>query len=112
MSRHWVATVRHDLVRAGVAGGFTEADDGGDTRLRRLDRGDGLVLYSPREAADVRRPLQCLTALGAVADDEPHRDAGTGRWRRRVDFETVRPVPIRPLLPLLGYLRERGVMPA
>jgi len=104
--RHWVNCISHDHVRAGAAGGFTQAGHGTDTRLRRLARGDAMVFYSPRESLAATRPYQHLTALGAVVDDEPWRDEETGHWRRRLDFETVRPVPIRPLLPMLGFVTD------
>jgi hypothetical protein len=109
MRRSWVNTISHDHVRLGVAGGFTQAGHGSDTRLRRLARGDGIVFYSPRESLDARRPLQHLTALGVIADDEPYRvELGPDLhpWRRRVDFEHVAPVPIRPLLPMLGFIPD------
>jgi len=104
--RHWVSTISHDHVRAGVEGGFTQADHGADTRLRRLARGDSMVFYSPRESLEARKPYQHLTALGTVVDDEPWRSEETGHWRRRLEFESVRPVPIRPLLPMLGFVTD------
>jgi hypothetical protein len=108
-TRYWVATVNLDEVLLGVEGGYAQADHGTDTRLRRLARGDGLVLYSPRAAKGAARPLQQLTALGAVDDDEPHRveaAPGVHPWRRRVAYEEVRPVPVRPLVPMLGFVGD------
>ena len=108
-TRHWVGSISLDHVLLGVAGGFTQADHGRDTRLRRLTRGDGIVFYSPRAQLAAGKPLQQLTALGVVADDEPYRvqaAPGVHPWRRRVDFEQVRAVPIRPLLPMLGFVTD------
>lgn len=107
--RFWVAAISLDHVLVAVAGGFTQADHGGETRLRRLARGDGIAFYSPRAALRSSRPLQQLTALGEVADDEPFRAEGLpdpAPWRRSVDFEDVRAVPIRPLLPMLGFITD------
>jgi hypothetical protein len=104
-TRYWVSTISLDHVLLGVAGGFTQADHGADTRLRRLHRGDGIAFYSPRTALRTGRPLQQFTALGVVADDQPYRvDVGEDfrPWRRRVDFEPVVAVPVRPLLPMLA----------
>lgn len=108
-TRYWVNTVSLEHVLLGVEGGFTQADHGRDTRLRRLRRGDGLAFYSPRTAMGTGKPLQQLTALGAIADDEPYRvelRPDLHPWRRRVDFEEVRAVPIRPLLPMLGFITD------
>ena len=108
-TRYWVNTISLEHVRRGVEGGFTQAGHGSDTRLRRLRRGDGIVFYSPREQIRAGRPLQQLTALGVVADDEPHRVEQAPDfhpWRRVVAFEEVSPVPIRPLLPLLSFVTD------
>ena len=108
-TRYWVNTISLDHVLLGVEGGFTQADHGLDTRLRRLTRGDGIAFYSPRTALGAGKPLQQLTALGVVVDDEPYRvevAPGARPWRRRVAFEQVRAVPIRPLLPMLGFITD------
>jgi hypothetical protein len=108
--RFWINTISRDHVRLGVAGGFTQADHGRDTRLRRLGRGDGIAFYSARTSLHDGRVLQRFTALGVVADDEPYRfetSPGVHHWRRRVDFEAdIAEVPVRPLLPLLGFVDD------
>lgn len=108
MQKYWISTISLDHVRLGVAGGFTQADHGRDTRLRRLRRGDGIAFYSPRLEMGAGKPLQQLTALGTITDDEPYRVVvgDLQPWRRRVDFEEVRAVPIKPLLPLLGFIAD------
>ncbi|WP_340540573.1 EVE domain-containing protein [Nocardioides sp. GXZ039] len=109
MARYWINTVSLDHVLLGVEGGFTQADHGKDTRLRRLARGDGIAFYSPRRAMGEKRPLQQFTALGVIDDDEPYRvelRPDFRPWRRRVRFEPVEPVPVRPLLPMLGFVDD------
>lgn len=115
-TRFWVNTVSLEQVLLGVEGGYTQADHGADTRLRRLGRGDGIAFYSPRLAIRTGKPLQRFTALGVVADDEPYRvevREGFRHWRRRVEFEPVAAVPVRPLLPMLGFVddEERWGLP-
>lgn len=108
-TRYWVNTISLEHVLRGVEGGFTQADHGRDTRLRRLRRGDGVVFYSPRITMGEGKALQQLTALGAVDDDEPYRvelAVDFWPWRRQIAFEEVRAVPIRPLLPMLGFVDD------
>ncbi len=108
-TRYWVATISLEHVLLGVEGGFTQADHGRDTRLRRLRHGDGIAFYSPRATIGSTRPLQRFTALGVVADDEPYRvelREGFRPWRRRVEFEPAVAVPVRPLLPVLGFVDD------
>ncbi|MCW2816001.1 MAG: hypothetical protein JWN84_3456 [Nocardioides sp.] len=108
-TRYWVSTISLEHVLLGVEGGFTQADHGRDTRLRRLRHGDGIAFYSPRTTIGATRPLQQFTALGVVADDEPYRvelREGFQPWRRRVEFEPVVAVPVKPLLPVLGFILD------
>jgi hypothetical protein len=110
MPRYWVNTVSRDHVRAGVAGGFTQANHGRATNLRRLARGDGLVCYSPRTRYPAGEPLQRFTALGYVVDDVPYQVEMTPTfhpWRRRVRFVACEEVPIQNLLGQLGFTQER-----
>ncbi len=107
-ARHWVNTVSLDHVLQGVEGGFAQAGHGSAVPLRRMSRGDGIAFYSPR-ASIGGRVLQQLTALGVVADDEPHQvevAPDVRPWRLRVEFESVGAVPIKPLLPMLGFISD------
>lgn len=107
--RYWINTISLEHVLQGVAGGFTQADHGRDTRLRALARGDLIAFYSPRTAMRTGEVLQRFTALGEIADDEPYRvelRPDLRPWRRRVDFEDVAQVPIRPLLAMLGFVTD------
>lgn len=108
---HWFNTVSLEHVERGVAGGFTQADHGRSTRLRRLRRGDRIAFYSPRTAMGSGATLQCFTALGTIVDDEPFQvemSADFHPWRRRVDFEAVGHAPIRPMLAELDLVTDEG----
>src|SRR5215213_6034901 len=108
--RYWINTVARDHVRRGVEGGFTQADHGRATRLRKLARGGLLVFYSPRTAYPDGDPLQCFTALGRVADDEPYQVEMTPTfkpWRRKLEILSVAEAPIRPLIDDLGFITDK-----
>ena len=96
--RYWINTVSRDHVQAGVGGGFTQADHGKQTRLKRLEKGDRIVFYSPR--TDKK-----FTAIGEVVDDSPY-EAETG-WRRKVKFQEARDAPIQPLIEQLEFIRDK-----
>ncbi|CAN5275459.1 hypothetical protein BH24ACT9_BH24ACT9_14460 [soil metagenome] len=107
--RYWVNTVSLEHVQLGVAGGFTQADHGGSTRLKRLGPGDGLVFYSPRMAMRGGQPLQEFTAMGRVSGTEPYQvemSADVHPWRLRVDFIDVTPAPARPLVEELSFITD------
>ena len=106
----WVNTISRAHVLGGVAGGFTQADHGRPTRLRKLRRGDRIVFYSPRTEFGGGEPLQAFTALGIVEDDEPYQVEVTPDfqpWRRRVAFDvSAHEVLIRPLLDDLSFISD------
>ena len=65
---YWLNTVSRDHVRLGVAGGFTQANHGSPHNLRRMQRGDWLVFYSPRTQFRNGDPLQSFTAIGTISN--------------------------------------------
>jgi len=109
MTSYWINTVSLEHVELGVAGGFTQADHGTDTRLRKLRRGDGLVFYSPRTAMRSGRPLRQFTALGTISGDEPYQvdvRPDFKPWRIAMEFEPTHPADAGPLLEALSFIPD------
>ena len=96
--RYWVNTVSRAHVLDGVEGGFTQADHGKNSRLKRLSKGDGIVFYSPRTD-------QRFTAIGEIVDDVPYEVESA--WRRRVNFLASAEAPIQPLIEQLEFIRNK-----
>lgn len=108
--RYWLNTISRDHVRAGVAGGFTQADHGKNTRLKRLEKGDPIAFYSPRTELRGGEPVQAFTAIGRIADDAPYQVAmrpDFHPWRRRVEFLACEDAPIRPLIAALDFITDK-----
>lgn len=126
--RFWLAVVHRDHVRRGVDQGIAQVNHGSKAGVAKLQPGDGLVYYSPRDAYPDGSPLQAFTAIGRVAVGDPWQAApvkmfGRGDvrpWRRRVEYvDGVAETPIAPLLPVLeltrstpnwGWLMRRGLL--
>ena len=109
MASYWINTVSLEHVELGVAGGFTQADHGKDTRLRKLRRGDGLVFYSPRTAMRSGRPLRQFTALGTITGDEPYQvevRPDFRPWRLAMEFEATHQADAGPLLEALSFITD------
>ncbi len=109
MTSYWVNTISLEHVQRGVEGGFTQADHGRDTRLRRLRPGDLIAFYSPRTAMGSGEPLQQFTALGTITGQQPFQvelRPDFHPWRLAVEFEDVTPTPIRPLLAELSFITD------
>ena len=104
---YWIVTASADHAARGKAEAIVQANQGKDAPLRRMTRGDGVVIYSPRTNFPDGMQLQAFTLIGRVADAEPfqHGIAGQLMWRRPVLWQESRWAPIRPLLDQLDITR-------
>lgn len=124
--RAWLGVVSAAHVRIGVGQGFAQVQHGRRAGLDRVRRGDGFVYYSPVEVLGGRVPLREFTALGVVGDDASFRaeqvmapGSSSRPFRRRVDYEPVRPVALAEVRdrlvltasPNWGYQLRRGLVP-
>ena len=108
--RYWVNTVSRAHVQSGVAGGFTQADHGSNTRLKRLSKGDGIVFYSPRAEMRAGEKVRRFTAIGEIVDEAPYQVEIVPEfrpWRRSVKFLPAVEAPIEPLIELLEFIRNK-----
>ncbi|HSX45733.1 MAG TPA: EVE domain-containing protein [Candidatus Saccharimonadia bacterium] len=106
----WVNVISRDHVRLGVAGGFTQANHGKASGLKRLKAGDWLVFYAPQTSYKDGESLQAFTAIGQVRDEELYQfkmSEDFVPWRRNVDFYDCVETPIRPLLGELGFIKDK-----
>jgi hypothetical protein len=111
--RYWIGVASSEHVARGVAGGFCQLGHGKAAPLRKMACGDWIIYYSPQarltdRAAD-REPCQQFTAIGRVLDDVvyPFEMApGFVPFRRKVQFQRARALPIRPLLAQLSFIRD------
>ncbi len=71
--RFWINTVSLDHVEGAIEGGFTQADHGANTRLRRPRPGDLMVFYSPRTNLHGGIPVRQFTALATVTGNKPYQ---------------------------------------
>ena len=108
--KYWINVVSRDHVQRGVQGGFTQANHGKPWALRKMDKGDKLIFYSPKTHFENGEPLQSFTALGEIIDDEPYQSEVSETfhpWRRNVQFENVQEVAIRPLIQQLDFIENK-----
>ena len=107
---YWINTVSRDHVQIGMAGGFTQANHGKATNLKRLTKGDLIAFYSSRTSLQHGQPLQCFTALVRVTDDVPYQAEMTPDfhpWRRRVEVLPAQETPIHPLIAQLSFIHDK-----
>jgi predicted RNA-binding protein len=107
---YWINTISRDHVMRGVEGGFTQANHGKPTVLKRLKKGDWLIFYSPKTSYDGGEPLQAFTAIGQVKDEELYQFEMTPDfipWRRNVNFKKCQETQIKPLIESLSFIKDK-----
>jgi hypothetical protein len=97
-------------VQRGVVGGFTQANHGKNTVLKRLSRGDWVVFYSSKATYPDGEALQKFTAIGQITDEAPYQFEMAPDfvpWRRNMDFKDCVEIPIRPLIDDLSFIKNK-----
>jgi hypothetical protein len=108
--RYWIGVVAQDQVEAAVRHGFVQLHYGNAAPLSRMQPGDGLAFYSPRESFQGGAPLQAFTAIGRVGDGEVFEvppPEPVPVYRRSAAWLDSTPAPIKPLLPQLSFIRNK-----
>jgi hypothetical protein len=107
---YWINVVSKDHVLKGVSGGFTQANHGSPSMLRRIKKDDWILFYSPKTSLENGESLQAFTALGRVSDNEVYQYEMSPTfvpWRRNVIYEHVRDTPIKPLIGSLLFIENK-----
>lgn len=97
-------------MQRGAAGGFTQANHGKPQMLKRLEKGDWIVFYSPKTRYVDGEPLQAFTAIGQVRDEELYQFEMASDfvpWRRNVEFHDCHETSIKPLIGKLSFIKDK-----
>jgi predicted RNA-binding protein len=108
---YWINTISRDHVMRGVEGGFTQANHGKPTTLKRLKKDDWIIFYSPKTSYKDGEVLQAFTAIGQVKDEELYQVQMAPNfvpWRRNVEFKKCKQVPIKPLIDGLSFIKDKN----
>ncbi|WP_324678242.1 EVE domain-containing protein [Hymenobacter sp. GOD-10R] len=91
--------------------GIVQANHGKAAPLRRMQPGDGIVVYAPKLVYGEPTLCQRFVALGVVTD-EPIYQATVGEdfhpFRRKARYEAVIETSIQPLLASLGFITNKA----
>ena len=111
MRSYWIGVASRDHVMRGMKGGFCQLSHGKSSPVERLQPGDRIVYYSPREAMGEGDPLQAFTAIGEISPGESYRADMGGELkplRRDMRFFKAHDAPIKPLIGQLSFTRGRA----
>lgn len=111
--KFWIVTASADHAENGKLWGIVQACHGKAAPLRRMQLGDGVVIYSPKSHFQKSgTPLMAFTAIGRISAGPAYEvDMGGGftPWRRAVQWQpAARVLPIHPLLDALEFTRGKS----
>lgn len=102
--KYWIATISKEHTLRGVAGGFIQVCHGKPAPLKRMNKGDYLIVYSSKIAMEGNEKCQAFTAIGQVIDDNIYEFKMTEKfkpYRRNINFL---PCVESSIIPLITYL--------
>lgn len=109
--RYWLIVASRDHVLAGKKENIAQASHGSSMPLEKMEVGDWLTYYSPKEKYDGLKPCQRFTAIARITGREVFRTSLSETfkpYRRKVDFlDNIREIEIRPLISELDFIRNK-----
>jgi predicted RNA-binding protein len=110
--RYWIGVAAKDHVQRGVKGGFCQLCHGKAQPLRRMQQGDWIIYYSPKQEFEGNSPCQAFTAIGTVSGTETYAFEmllGFTPFRRDIQFlQEAKPAAIRPLIQDLSFIKDKS----
>lgn len=110
MRNYWIGVVSRSHVKIGVKGGFVQLNHGKKAPLQRLEAGDMLAMYSPRESYPGGPVLQAFTAIGIIKSGlvyQVEMSPDFKPYRIDVEFSSSEEAPIKPLIDRLSFIRSK-----
>jgi hypothetical protein len=110
MTTFWIGVAAGKHVAVGRTEGFAMFAHGDHAAAKRLETGDWVAYYAPREGIKEGTELHAFTAIGRVLTGEAEqREMAAGRtgWMRPMKWLDSRDAGIYPLLDRLSFIRDR-----
>ena len=107
---YWVATISKEHIARGINGGFIQVCHGKQAPLKRMKKGDFLIVYSSKITMEGNEKCQCFTAIGRVKDDEVYPFQMTATFipfRRNIEFLESTEISILPLIYTLAFIPNK-----
>jgi predicted RNA-binding protein len=108
--KFWVAAVSKEHTMRGVAGSFMQVCHGKQAPLKRMKKGDYLIIYSSKITMEGNEKCQAFTAIGRVKDDDVYQFQMTENFkpfRRNIDFLECQESSIIPLIDDLEFIPNK-----
>lgn len=110
MTKFWIGVACKEHVDNGVILGICQFCHGKSTPAKRLSQGDFLIYYSSKHRMEEPDLYQKFTAIGIVKDNLTYQvemEKGFKPFRRNIDYLQARHVDIKPLIPILPFIKNK-----
>ena len=108
--RYWIAAISKKHTELGVSGEFIQVCHGKQAPLKRMKKGDHILVYSSKITMEGNERYQMFTAIGEVVDEEVYQFQMTedfNPFRRNIRFLKSEDVPINPLINQLEFISDK-----
>lgn len=106
--KYWIGVVSKEHALIGINGSFAQVCHGKQGPLKRMQPGDGFLIYAPKDKMGGTVSLQTFVGIGYVTTGNVYQfDMGGGFKPYRIDigFQSCKEAPIRPLLDKLSFTK-------
>jgi hypothetical protein len=106
---YWIGVASRAHVKRGIEGNFCQLGHGKHAPVKRLNPGDRIIYYSPKETLEGGAPVQAFTAIGEITEGEPYLVQMTPdfeAYRRDVKWWPAKEAPIAVLIPHLTFIKD------
>lgn len=111
MTKFWIGVACKEHVENGVKLGICQFCHGKSSPAKRLSQGDFLIYYSSKHRMEEVDLYQKFTAIGIVKDDETYQvemENNFKPFRRNIDYLQARHIDIKPLIPILPFIKNKS----
>jgi predicted RNA-binding protein len=105
--RYWIAAISKEHAMRGVRDNFTQVCHGKSVSLKRMKKGDYMIIYSSKITMEGSEKCQAFTAIGQMQDEEVYQfqmNDNFKPFRRKVEFLTCEEISILPLINSLEFI--------
>ncbi len=109
-TKYWIATVSKDHVKKGQDLQIVQVCHGKSVPLKKINKGDYIIFYSPKLSREGIEPYQKFTAIAKSTDTEIYQVEqfkGFHPFRRKTQFLNCNETSIRPLIDDLEFIQNK-----
>ena len=111
VSKFWIGVACKEHVENGVKLGICQFCHGKQHPAKRLSKDDFVIYYSSKVTMEGSELCQKFTAIGRVLDDCTYQvdlENGFQPFRRNISYFDAKLLEIRPLIPLLPFIKNKN----